>query len=88
MEQDMTEPSIELLRRASIAVYIACEESVAADISKLLLWSANEIERSSRRVTALEMVIREELPPLSCGCDANRMLVDDIHIAVGTGSKT
>ena len=46
--------------------------------------AADFIDRLIRRVAALEIIIREELPPLSCACDANRMLVDDIHAAVGT----
>ena len=41
----MTEPSVENLRKASVAVYLACEESVAVDISNLLRWAADEIER-------------------------------------------
>jgi hypothetical protein len=43
----MSEPSIANLRKASSAVYLACEESVAADISNLLKWAASEIERLS-----------------------------------------
>ena len=43
----MTEPSIANLRKASSAVYLACEESVATDISNLLKWAADEIERLS-----------------------------------------
>ena len=43
----MTEPSIANLRKASRAVYLACEEPVAADISNLLKWAADEIERLS-----------------------------------------
>jgi hypothetical protein len=35
--------------------------------------------RLQRRVTALEMVIREEVDPDLCGCDANRMLAEGIH---------
>ncbi len=43
-----TKPSVENLRRASRAVYLACEEPVARDISHLLNWAADEITK--RRV--------------------------------------
>jgi hypothetical protein len=41
----MTEPTVENLRRASTAVFLACELAVAEDISRLLRWAADEIER-------------------------------------------
>lgn len=41
----LTEPTVENLRRAASAVYLACEEAVADDISNLLKWSADQIER-------------------------------------------
>lgn len=41
----MTEPSVANLRKASVAIYIAVEEPVAKDISNLLRWAADEIER-------------------------------------------
>lgn len=44
-KQKLTEPSVKKLRMASTAVYLACEESVADDISNLLKWAANEIDR-------------------------------------------
>ena len=61
-----------------------CEVMFSKGIASNIDAGADEIERLIRRVAALEMIIREELPPLSCACDANRMLVDDIHAAVGT----
>jgi hypothetical protein len=39
----------------------------------------DEIDRLRRRVVALEMVIMEEINPLFCKCDANQMLVEEIH---------
>lgn len=44
----MTEPSVENLRKASIAIYIAVEKVVADDVSNLLRWAADEIERLRR----------------------------------------
>lgn len=41
----MTEPSVANLRKASTAIYIAVEKSVADDISNLFKWAADEIER-------------------------------------------
>lgn len=41
----MTEPSVENLHKASRAIYLAVEEAVAKDISQLLCWAADEIER-------------------------------------------
>lgn len=41
----MTEPSVENLRKASKVIFIAVEEVVAKDISQLLRWAADEIER-------------------------------------------
>lgn len=40
----MTEPSIENLRKAASAIYIAVDQVVADDISNLLKWAANQIE--------------------------------------------
>ena len=34
-----------LLRRASSAVFLACEEAVAKDLSDKLIWAADEIDR-------------------------------------------
>lgn len=88
-ERDMSDPyemNVHNLRRRAQAVYLACEAPVADDISASMKWAADEIDLQRRRVTALEMIIREELPPLSCGCDANRMLVEGIHGGVG-GAK-
>lgn len=44
MTQALTKPSIENLREASSAVYLACEKIVADDISNLLKWSAERVE--------------------------------------------
>lgn len=41
-------PSVERLRTASRAIYLAVEEPVASEISILLKWSADEIERLQR----------------------------------------
>lgn len=38
------------LRRRSQAVYLACDEGVAKDISAALIWAADEIERLERLV--------------------------------------
>jgi len=54
------------LRRRSQAVYLACEEPIAADISKSLLWAADEIDR----LRALSVEQRAE--GASCPeCEAN-----------------
>lgn len=45
----MTEPSVENLRKASMAVFLACEEGPATDISNLLRWAADEIEKLRAR---------------------------------------
>jgi hypothetical protein len=37
--------SVENLRKASNAAYLACEKDVADDISNLFRWAANEIDR-------------------------------------------
>lgn len=47
-KQKLTEPSVRNLRMASTAVYLACEKSVADDISNLLKWAANEIDRLNK----------------------------------------
>lgn len=41
----LSPPSVEKLRKASSAIYIAVEANVAADISQLLTWAANQIEK-------------------------------------------
>lgn len=43
----LTEPNIMNLRKASRAVYLACESEVADDISNLLKWSADQVESLS-----------------------------------------
>lgn len=43
-----TEPTVENLRRASKAIYLACDPIVAEDVSNLLTWAADEIERLRR----------------------------------------
>ncbi len=43
------------------------------------LEAAKEIERLRRRVTVLEMVIREDLLPVDCSDDLNVMVVEEIH---------
>jgi hypothetical protein len=48
----MNEPSVTYLRRISKAVFVACEEPVAADISNHLIWAAARIE-------ALETALRD-----------------------------
>lgn len=59
----MTQPSIappltvEYLRRASVAVYLACEEPVAADISKHLKWAADRIEELKARAEQAEQAV-------------------------------
>jgi len=40
-----------------------------------------------RRVKVLEMVIREELVPAFCDCDANRMIVEGIHTPVSGSTE-
>jgi hypothetical protein len=48
-EYEVPPPSVEKLRKASKAVYAACEKSVADDISEMLIWAANKIEELERR---------------------------------------
>lgn len=50
---------------------------------------ADDLERLSRRVVVLEMVIQEELDEFDCNDEANRMIVENIHergrsVSVGT----
>ncbi|MDB4330394.1 hypothetical protein N9948_01590 [bacterium] len=45
---------IQKIRKASQAVYLACEESVAKDISEMLQWSANELESKDKVIKELE----------------------------------
>lgn len=45
------------LRRASVAVYLACEEPVAADISKHLKWAADRIEELKARAEQAEQAV-------------------------------
>lgn len=42
---ELTKPSVENLRKASVAIFIAVEQDVAEDISQLLRWAADKIER-------------------------------------------
>jgi hypothetical protein len=62
-----------------------CGAAIEADAKARHEAMADNI-RLKRRAAALEMVIREELPPVSCGCDANRMIVESIHGVVGSPS--
>lgn len=42
------------LRRRASAVYLACDEGVAKDISAALLWAADEIDRLTAQLPAGE----------------------------------
>lgn len=58
---------------------------------------ADELAAARSRITVLEMVIRQDLWPLDCSDDLNKMIVEDIHgrfsvapqpvSAVGTGKQ-
>lgn len=50
MTDTIMKPSVEKLRKASKAVYLAVEENVAKDISELMTWGADEIERLNQRI--------------------------------------
>lgn len=43
------------------------------------LKAADEIVKLRRRVSALELVIAEDLQPEDCSDELNQMLVEDIH---------
>lgn len=58
-----TIPSVENLRKASTAVYLACEKDVADDISNLLRWAANEIDHLAAKPD--EEGVREAFKPFS-----------------------
>jgi len=45
---------LDKMRKASVAIYLACEESVAEDISEMLQWSANRLEVNSEDINKLE----------------------------------
>jgi hypothetical protein len=53
----MTEPNVDNLRKAAQAIFLACEESVAVDVSNLLRWSASEIERQEREINHLKGLV-------------------------------
>lgn len=48
------EPTVERLRKASVTVYLAAEESVADDLSAMLSWAADEIIRLQVELKALK----------------------------------
>lgn len=50
-----------------------------AKCARQLLEAGAEIERLMRRVTVLEMVIRQDLEPDDCSDELNRMIVDGIR---------
>jgi hypothetical protein len=41
--------------------------------------AADEMDAARRRIVVLEMVIRQDLWPVDCRDDLNRMIVQDIH---------
>lgn len=45
--------SVEYLRKASNAIYLATEQSVAADVSAALQWAAAEIEHQREMISQL-----------------------------------
>lgn len=44
----LQQAGMDKLRRAQTAIYLACEESVAADVSGILKWSGDRIEELER----------------------------------------
>lgn len=62
---------VEGLRRRSMAVFLACEEGPAKDISGALRWAADEIERLSRcDAVTREVLIHTICPHIKQWCDA------------------
>jgi hypothetical protein len=45
----------------------------------LIINAVNGYDSLLRRVTVLEMVIRQDLSPFDCSDDLNKMIVEDIH---------
>jgi hypothetical protein len=74
----MTDPNVENLRLASNAVYLACEKEVADDLSNLLKWSADEIERL---LTALEFFASDGAWLRDGPCDPNSSNFNGTNIA-------
>lgn len=65
-QPDSNDPYVlspEGLRRRSMAVFLACEASVAEDISKALKWAADEIEQLRGRLESLTRDDIEEPRP-------------------------
>lgn len=52
---------------------------------------ADELAAARRRITVLEMVIRQDMWPVDCSDDLNKMIVQDIHeralVPVGGNAK-
>ncbi len=56
-----------------------CEIQFSKGVATNIEAGIAEIERLRRRVTVLEMVIRQDLEPDDCSDDANRMIVEGIR---------
>ena len=56
--------NVDNLRRRAVAVYLACDEGVAGDISAAMLWAADEIER----LTPHPISFNCNFAPNGCDC--------------------
>lgn len=59
------------LRKAAAAVYLACDEPVAKDLSEILTWAANEINRLEKALAVTEAAYRRE-----------KERANDFHVAI------
>lgn len=60
MTETLTKPTVENMRKASQAVYLACGASVADDISNLLCSAADEIDQLRNALEKIEYASRKD----------------------------
>ncbi len=71
----MDKINIDVLRKCSVAVYLACEEPVARDISNNLKWAIDELESKNKALKVAEDALVMIDDTISANTEASNLLV-------------